>query len=324
MKLKKAVIREDILSIVDNYKQAIVLNQFMYWTERVGREKYKKFEEEEKERKINETEDLEGGWVYKSSKKLSEETMLGVSPSTIRRYIKELIDKGYVLERKNPQNKWSNTLQYRINLIKIATNMFDNGYILQGYQYEPLILSIVQNETSTFQNETSTFQNEASTFQNEDTVTDITTETTTEITTESTKAIVEKEKVEEISDSKNPNDDAKIPYKKIVDYLNQKLDTNYRHTTQKTKTLIRARWNEGFKLVDFKTVIEKKAMEWLGDKKMEKYLRPVTLFGTKFEGYLNQLSVNNQSDNSGIKQLKELWAEAELEELEGSEGDYIL
>jgi len=151
-----------------------------------------------------------------------------------------------------------------------------------------------------------------------------TTETTTEITTESTKAIVEKEKVEEISDSKNPNDDAKIPYKKIVDYLNQKLDTNYRHTTQKTKTLIRARWNEGFKLVDFKTVIEKKAMEWLGDKKMEKYLRPVTLFGTKFEGYLNQLSVNNQSDNSGIKQLKELWAEAELEELEGSEGDYIL
>ena len=48
-----------------------------------------------------------------------------------------------------------------------------------------------------------------------------------------------------------------------------------------------ARLNEGYSLDDFKQVIEKKVNEWKGTE-MEKYLRPETLFGTKFENYLNQ------------------------------------
>ena len=40
-------------------------------------------------------------------------------------------------------------------------------------------------------------------------------------------------------------------------------------------------------LDDFKSVIDKKSKEWLGTN-MERYLRPDTLFGTKFESYLNQ------------------------------------
>jgi hypothetical protein len=45
--------------------------------------------------------------------------------------------------------------------------------------------------------------------------------------------------------------------------------------------------NEGFTVGDFKKVIDNKTAEWL-DTKMEQYLRPETLFGTKFESYLNQ------------------------------------
>src|SRR5690554_1052671 len=85
-----------------------------------------------------------------------------------------------------------------------------------------------------------------------------------------------------------------IPYKEIIGYLNMRTGSQYRHTTKKTRELIRARWNEGFRLEDFKTVIDKKCVEWMGDAKMEKYLRPVTLFGTKFESYLNQLSVERK------------------------------
>jgi len=44
--------------------------------------------------------------------------------------------------------------------------------------------------------------------------------------------------------------------------------------------------NDGYKLEDFQTVISKKCAEWKGTD-MEKYLRPETLFGTKFESYLN-------------------------------------
>lgn len=73
----------------------------------------------------------------------------------------------------------------------------------------------------------------------------------------------------------------------IITYLNNKAGTGYKPTTAKTKTAIKARFSEGFTVDDFKTVIDKKCAEWIGDEKMEKYLRPETLFGTKFEGYLN-------------------------------------
>lgn len=78
-----------------------------------------------------------------------------------------------------------------------------------------------------------------------------------------------------------------IPFEEIVNYLNKKAGTKYKASSKKTKELIKARWNEGFKLEDFKTVIKKKADEWLNTE-FEKYLRPETIFGTKFENYLNQ------------------------------------
>lgn len=78
------------------------------------------------------------------------------------------------------------------------------------------------------------------------------------------------------------------PYKLIIDYLNQKANTKYRYQTKSTQTKIDARLAEGFSVDDFKTVIDKKTTEWLNDADMQKYLRPETLFGTKFESYLNQ------------------------------------
>ena len=82
--------------------------------------------------------------------------------------------------------------------------------------------------------------------------------------------------------------DESIPYKKIIEHLNLRTNSNYRVTTKKTKDLIKARFKEGFTLEDFIEVIDKKTMEWINDKSMNKYLRPETLFGTKFESYLNQ------------------------------------
>lgn len=79
-----------------------------------------------------------------------------------------------------------------------------------------------------------------------------------------------------------------IPYAKIVAMLNRAAGTAYKPTTRKTRQLIRARWNEGFRESDFASVISKMAGEWLHDQKMSAYLRPETLFGPKFEGYLNR------------------------------------
>lgn len=78
------------------------------------------------------------------------------------------------------------------------------------------------------------------------------------------------------------------PYKEIIDYLNQKANKKFKHTSQKTQTLIKARFKEKFTLDDFKQVIDIKTAQWLTDDKMSVYLRPETLFGTKFESYLNE------------------------------------
>jgi uncharacterized phage protein (TIGR02220 family) len=79
-----------------------------------------------------------------------------------------------------------------------------------------------------------------------------------------------------------------IPFSEIVDYLNAKAGKNFRPGSNKTKELINARYGEGFTLEDFKRVIDLKSVEWQSDPHWNKFLRPETLFGTKFESYLNQ------------------------------------
>lgn len=78
-----------------------------------------------------------------------------------------------------------------------------------------------------------------------------------------------------------------VPYQKIITYLNQKIGTHYKATSQTTQRHIKARWNEGYRLDDFYKVIDIKYDEWFKTD-MAKFLRPQTLFGTKFESYLNQ------------------------------------
>ncbi len=80
-----------------------------------------------------------------------------------------------------------------------------------------------------------------------------------------------------------------IPYKEIITYFNSQAKTDYSPSSAATKNKIKARWNEGFRLKDFKIVIDAKVRSWLTDDKMVKYLRPDTLFSpSKFEGYLQE------------------------------------
>lgn len=85
----------------------------------------------------------------------------------------------------------------------------------------------------------------------------------------------------------------------IVNHLNRRAGTQYRATTANTRKLIKARLNEGFTVEDFKLVIDKKCSDWLNNRDMAKYLRPETLFGPKFESYLNAKSTP-QNNRNGI------------------------
>jgi len=95
-----------------------------------------------------------------------------------------------------------------------------------------------------------------------------------------------KEKKKETTLSSNPENG--IPYQEIIDYLNEKTGRNFKVSSPETKTVIKARWNQNFTFENFKTVIDNKTKDWLTNAKYSKFLRPQTLFGTKFEGYLNE------------------------------------
>ena len=92
--------------------------------------------------------------------------------------------------------------------------------------------------------------------------------------------------------SENENENINV-IKDIIDYLNKKLGTRYKYTTKDIQSHIKARLKEGFTYEDFVCVIDKKYQEWHGTK-WEEYLRPITLFSTKFQSYLNQKGATNE------------------------------
>jgi len=89
-----------------------------------------------------------------------------------------------------------------------------------------------------------------------------------------------------------------IPYKEIIEYLNEKTGKKFNYRTKETQLKIKARWNNNWTFDDFKTVIDNKCAQWLTDDKMISFLRPETLFGTKFESYLNEII--NESAREGL------------------------
>lgn len=84
----------------------------------------------------------------------------------------------------------------------------------------------------------------------------------------------------------------------IVNHLNQRAGTHYRGTTANTRKLIKARLKEGFTIDEIKLVIDKKCADWLNNPAMVEYLRPETLFGNKFESYLNAKSMPQNNPNN--------------------------
>jgi len=186
-KLKRAVIKEEFVALTGSVEKAVILNQLIYWSERIR--DFDKFINEENTRKenhgIEEIEDLCHGWIYKTSQELSEETMLGKSPQTIRRHLDELIEKGWIQARKNPKYKWDQTYQYRVNIAKIQSDLFELGYPLDGYEHSLSPISKMENGETTGNIAISKMENgeskmEIQTVKTGDAIPEITTEITTE------------------------------------------------------------------------------------------------------------------------------------------------
>lgn len=108
------------------------------------------------------------------------------------------------------------------------------------------------------------------------------------------------------------------PTEEVIDHLNRRAGTHYRSTTSNTRKLIKARLKEGFTVDEIKLVIDKKCDEWLNNRDMAQYLRPETLFGPKFESYLN---AKPQQQQQHYQPQQSSWTPTEEERRQQEEAD---
>lgn len=222
-KLKRVVVKEELVALTGKVDHAIVLNQFIYWSERVKdvdaylkeeMERIRKFSDGSIESEEDIRENLTNGWIYKTAAQMKDECMFEKSETTMQRIINDLVKNGWLDRRKNPKYKWDKTYQYRVNIYKIQRDLNQLGYALEGYslltedneslgnqkdneretpdpsniQNESSSMqfesSRMQNESSIMQNEHSMMQNEVSIVQNEGAIPEITSESMSEIMTD--------------------------------------------------------------------------------------------------------------------------------------------
>lgn len=92
-----------------------------------------------------------------------------------------------------------------------------------------------------------------------------------------------------------------IPYKEIIEILNNETGKRFSYKSKANQKLIKARINEGYTKEDFIKVIKTKTTEWKDLDNMKGYLQPSTLFGNKFDKYLNQeIPATNKSSKDNI------------------------
>ena len=238
-KLKRAIIKEEYVAITGDFEKAIILNQLIYWSERVN--DFDIFIKQENERAIkngyNETDFL-NGWIYKTAEDLSQETMLNLSVATIRKHLASLISLGFIDERTNPKFKWDRTRQYRVNLVNISQALFDKGFPFEDYKIQ---LRFLENKNGSLEIENREVKNE-------NTIPYITTKITTKTTINNTPLTPQREEVENVISLWNSF--GIIQHKKS-NWLNEKRE----------KTILKALKEYGYKeiinaITNYSTVIQ--------------------------------------------------------------------
>lgn len=195
----------------------------------------------------------------------------GVSKPTIIKALKELTEKGFIIRREETINNIMFT-RYRINQDVVNRIFAGSKEIL------PPVKKLNGGSKETLPNGG---KNSLS---------------------GSKETLPNKESINNHSEiNKREKENIKEKAKAIIAYLNEKAGTKFRSTSHSTQALIRARLEEGFDVIDFETVIDKKCAEWIGTD-FAQYLRPSTLFGIKFESYLNApVSLSKKSGSSGFQ-----------------------
>lgn len=127
-----SLIRKELVALTQDSQLAVVLNQLLYWAQRV--KDFDLFLEEERTCPLEDYPSLQYGWIYKTADELIEETLLTVSRPTMRKYLKMLVEEGWIEEKRNSDRKWDRTSHFRLNLKRIYEELLTLGYRLSGFE----------------------------------------------------------------------------------------------------------------------------------------------------------------------------------------------
>lgn len=212
------------------------------------------------------------GFFYKTYLEWEQEIYL--SEYQVRRSAKKLKEMS-ILETKVKKANGSPTLHYKINMDKLSESILEklkNGNLRNS-----------SNETKeTKESLTVDYDIKLQQYNKQ----------------------LEKEPVKQVDDDVSVKEDKKesIPYKEIIEHLNEKTGTSLLFKTKGHQSLIKARWNEGYRLRDFKMVVDfKSADQYFKDN--PQYLLPKTIFGNKFGDYLQTAKFD--ASKKGTKKEKE-------------------
>lgn len=105
------------------------------------------------------------------------------------------------------------------------------------------------------------------------------------------------------ADKQKDDDKSTIRQKveEIIAYLNMATGKKFSSTGVDNTKFVTKRLSENYSFEDFKHVIDVKTAKWKGTD-MDEYLRPQTLFGNKFNAYLNETINNGRQQTSSIQQ----------------------
>ena len=92
--------------------------------------------------------------------------------------------------------------------------------------------------------------------------------------------------------------------REAIDILNEAAGTGFKYTKTNIGH-VTARLAEGFTLDDIRAVVASKVSSWGGDPNMREYLRPQTVFGTKFDAYLQASSSLSSGKGRGNGHTRE-------------------
>lgn len=261
---KPIPVRPDLATALGSFDEAAVLQQLDYWLDRSNNQ-------------------IDGqSWVYNTAEDWLMHFPWIKSNNTIRRYFNDLKKRGLVVTGNFNRLGFDRTLWYTIDYQRMLA--FKEDF----YQKIPEDLKRIFTEGLKGPHPAARRKQKQIAKK------------VTSISPESPNGSPQNcvTNTREYPENKSDNNtETVIPYKKILDYLNEKSGHQFKPNDYNCK-FIRARWQEGYRFDDFKKVIDNKCAAWLhvmtrDGRPLAQFLRPSTLFGKKFVRYLEEASAEN-------------------------------